>query len=80
MIPAKDFEFEITAYKEKMKHHEKENDLILYLFNNKFMLEKKKKQPFYSTFPSYLRYCQLRDKVIKLLNLLLINYISLIEN
>ena len=56
--------FESDAdYLKRVKHHEKENDLSLYLFNNRAILEKKTRKPFYANYPTYLRYCELRDKV-----------------
>ena len=63
-VPDDGLPYESDAdYLKRVKHHEKENDLSLYLFNNREILEKKTQKPFYANFPSYLRYCQLRDKV-----------------
>ena len=40
-----------------------ETDLNLFLFSNKYRLEKKKKLPFYGKSESYKHYLKLRDRV-----------------
>jgi len=39
-----------------------ETDLNLFLFGNKYRLQKKKKLPFYGKYESYKHYCKLRDR------------------
>lgn len=40
-----------------------QRDINLYLFENRYRLEKKEKLPFYNDYPSYKKYCILRDRV-----------------
>jgi small subunit ribosomal protein S5 len=68
---------------DKLQSNDYQKNIDLYLFQNKFMAEKKKKQPFYANYDSYKRYCALRDKVCFLVEIIkqiyafsLINFIG----
>lgn len=49
---------------DKLQSNDYQKNIDLYLFQNNFRLEKKKKKPFYANYDSYKKYCVLRDKVI----------------
>lgn len=48
---------------QELSNLRRETDLDLYLFGNKYRLEKKKKRPFYADFHSYKMFCKQRDIV-----------------
>ena len=48
----------------KLQSNDKyQRNINLYLFQNRYRLDKKKKLPFYNDYPSYKHYCKLRDRV-----------------
>ena len=51
-----------TANDEILSDIRMETDLNLFLFGNKYRLDKKKKLPFYGKYESYKHYCKLRDR------------------
>ena len=55
-----------ARHKHELEHKD-ESDLDLFVLNNKVKYKKPKKEPFYFKYPSYQKYCFIRDRVSVLL-------------